>query len=80
MASGGWPAALLAIRFAMAVTCGWFVLRSADVLRYFYLIPFRDLWGVAIWAAGLFGATVEWRGRRLKLDAAGRIMAADEPE
>jgi ceramide glucosyltransferase len=78
---GHWwlAAALLAIRFAMAITSGWFVLRSADVLRYFYLIPFRDLWGVAIWAAGLFGDTVEWRGRRLKLDADGKIMAADEP-
>jgi ceramide glucosyltransferase len=80
-ACGQWwlTAALLAIRFAMAITSGWFVLRSADVLRYFYLIPFRDLWGVAIWAAGLFGDTVEWRGRRLKLDADGKIMAADEP-
>ncbi len=70
--------ALLAIRFAMAITCGWFVLRSSDVLKYFYLIPFRDLWGIAIWAAGLFGDTVEWRGRQLKLDAKGRIITADE--
>lgn len=70
--------ALLAIRFAMAITSGWFVLRSADVWKYFYLIPLRDMCGVAIWAAGLFGDTVEWRGRRLKLDAEGRIIAADE--
>ena len=69
--------ALLGIRFAMALTCGWFVLRSADVFKYFYLIPFRDLWGVAIWAAGLFGDTVEWRGRRLELDADGKIKDAD---
>jgi ceramide glucosyltransferase len=80
-ACGHWwlAAALLALRFTMAITSGWFVLRSSDVLRYFYLIPFRDLWGVAIWAVGLFGDTVEWRGRRLKLDADGKIMAADEP-
>ena len=74
-----WPAlTLLAIRLGMAITCGWFVLRTSDVLKYFYLIPLRDLWGVAIWAAGLFGDTVEWRGRRLRLDAEGRIIAADE--
>jgi ceramide glucosyltransferase len=72
--------ALLAIRFAMAITCGWFILRSADVWKYFYLIPLRDMWGVAIWTAGLFGDTVEWRGRRLKLDADGKIIAADERE
>jgi ceramide glucosyltransferase len=79
-AGGVWwlAAALLAIRYAMAITCGWFVLRSPDVWKYFYLIPLRDLWGVAIWTAGLFGDTVEWRGRRLRLDAEGKIIAADE--
>jgi ceramide glucosyltransferase len=79
-ACGLWSvaAALLAIRFGMAITCGWFVLRSADVWRFWYLIPVRDLWGMAIWAAGLFGDTVEWRGCQLRLDAEGRIIAADE--
>jgi ceramide glucosyltransferase len=62
----------------MAITCGWFVLRSIDVLKYCYLIPFRDLWGVAIWAAGLYGDAVEWRGRRLRLGPEGKIKAADE--
>jgi ceramide glucosyltransferase len=70
-----WTAvALLGIRLAMAVACGWFVLRSIDVWKYCYLIPVRDLWGVAVWAAGLFGKTVEWRGRRLRLDKEGRIL------
>ncbi|HLK17964.1 MAG TPA: bacteriohopanetetrol glucosamine biosynthesis glycosyltransferase HpnI [Bryobacteraceae bacterium] len=75
-AFGHWQVALvlLAARFAMAITAGWFVLRSPDVLKHFYLIPFRDLWGVGIWAAGLFGDTVEWRGRRLKLTADGKII------
>ncbi len=76
-ACGGlwWTAlALLAIRLAMAVTCGWFVLQSADVWKYCYAIPVRDLWGVAVWVAGLFGKTVEWRGRKLKLDQQGRII------
>jgi ceramide glucosyltransferase len=79
-ACGMWWTALglLAIRLAMAITCGWFVLKSPDVWKYWYLIPLRDLWGVAIWAAGLFGDTVEWRGRRLKLDAEGKIIAANE--
>jgi ceramide glucosyltransferase len=72
--------ALLAIRFAMAITSGWFVLASADVWKYCYLIPLRDMWGTAIWAAGLFGDTVEWRGRRLKLNADGKIIAVDERE
>ena len=69
---------LLAIRLAMAVTCGWFVLRSPLVWKCFPLIPLRDLWGVAVWATALFGNTVEWRSRKLRLDAEGRIVA-EEP-
>ena len=74
--SGAWwtALALLAIRFAMAFTAGGLVLRSDDVFKYCYLIPVRDLCGVAIWIAGLFGNTVEWRGRRLRLDREGRIQ------
>lgn len=69
---------LLAVRLAMAMACGWFVLKSPDVWKYFYAIPVRDLWGVAIWAVALFGDTVEWRGRRLGLDKEGRILAPKE--
>ena len=74
---GLWPAALglLAIRLATALTCGWRVLGSPDVWKYFYLIPVRDLWGVAVWATALFGHTVEWRGKRLRLDREGKIVA-----
>jgi len=70
-----WTAlALLAIRMAMAITCGWFVLRSADVWKCCYAMPARDLWGFAVWVAGLFGDTVEWRDRRLRLTKDGRIL------
>ena len=76
-ACGGlwWTAlALLVIRLAMAMSCGWFVLRSADVWKYCYAIPIRDIWGVAVWLAGLFGSTVDWRGSKLRLDRQGRIV------
>jgi ceramide glucosyltransferase len=74
---GLWPEALglLAIRLAMALACGGLVLGSADVWKYFYIIPVRDLWGVAVWLAGLFGNVVEWRERRLRLDREGKIVA-----
>ena len=68
-------AALLAVRLAMALTAGWGVLRSADVLRYWFFIPLRDLWGTAVWASGLFGRTVQWRDKTLRLDREGRITA-----
>jgi ceramide glucosyltransferase len=67
---------LLAIRFAMAITCGWLLLGASDVWKYCYAIPLRDLWGVAVWGAGLFGHEVIWRDQRLRLDGAGKIVSS----
>ncbi len=68
--------ALLAIRMTMALTAGYGVLRSPDVLRLSFLVPFCDLYAAAVWAAALFGDTVEWGGEVLKLDARGRIVGS----
>jgi len=65
---------LLAIRFVMAIACGR-VLGSADVRKYCYAIPLRDLAGFAVWAGGLFGRTVIWRDQKLRLNAAGKIVS-----
>jgi ceramide glucosyltransferase len=67
-------AALLGLRLVMALTAGWGVLRSRDVLLLWWLTPVRDLCGFAVWATGLFGHSVVWRGRRLGLDREGRIQ------
>lgn len=74
-ALGRWDIALilLAVRMIMAIAAGWFVMRSRDVLRMWFLIPVRDLFGVVVWCAGLSGNIVIWRGRRLALDREGRI-------
>jgi ceramide glucosyltransferase len=74
-AFGRWDltAMLLAARLAMAYNAGWRVLRSRDVLGLWWLVPARDLFGFAVWVAGLFGNTVEWRDRRLRLDRDGKI-------
>jgi ceramide glucosyltransferase len=74
-ACGRWDlaAVLLAVRMAMAFAAGWFVIRSRDVRRLWWLIPARDLFGFAVWLAGLFGSSVMWRGERLRLDRQGRI-------
>lgn len=69
----GLAAALLCIRLVVAVVSGWFLLRSRDALRRLWLVPFRDLYAVAVWAVALFGSEVEWRGLKLRLDAEGRI-------
>jgi ceramide glucosyltransferase len=66
---------LFAIRFAMAITCGWFLLGASDVWKYCYAIPLRDLWGAAVWGAGLVGHGVVWRDQKLELDAQGKIVS-----
>ncbi len=71
----GWAAAgLLALRLLAGVTVGVAILSNAAVRAHWYLIPLRDLWGAAVWVAGLFGNTVVWRGQRLRLTRDGRIL------
>lgn len=74
--TGMWlvAAGLMIIRYAMAFIAGWLVLGSRDVPRLWWLIPFRDLWATAVWAAGLMGETVEWGGERLRVTADGKIV------
>jgi ceramide glucosyltransferase len=75
-ACGQWQLAIviLLIRLMMAIVAGWSKMRSKDVPRLFFLIPVRDIFGVAVWLAGLFGNTVIWRGRKLRLNRDGRII------
>jgi len=42
------------------------------------LSPFRDLFGIAVWAAGMVGNEVEWRGIRFRLLRDGRIRPIQE--
>jgi ceramide glucosyltransferase len=74
-AAGHWAIALAVIgmRIATGLVVGWGVLGDRQVFRLAFLMPLRDLWGFAIWIAGLTGNTVEWRGRRLELSAEGKI-------
>ena len=75
-AAGAWPigVAALVMRLAAGIVTGRFVLGDRDTARLWFLIPFRDLWGFAVWLAGLGGSTVEWRGIRLRLNREGRIV------
>jgi len=64
---------LFALRFNVAVLAGLMILEDRNVVFRLSLMPLRDLAGVAIWVAGLFGNTVQWGGRRLTLYPDGRI-------
>ncbi len=74
-AAVAWPVAAvtLAVRILSGIVTGVFVLGDRNAARLWFLIPFRDLWGFAVWLAGLAGSTVEWRGDRLRLSKDGKI-------
>ena len=81
-AAGEWriAAAVLAARMLMAIESGWFVMRSRDVLKLWWAVPLRDLFGAAVWVVALFGNSVIWRGQRLRLDREGRIVTPPDPQ
>ena len=75
-AAGAWPAAAacLAVRMLAGMATAALVLGDRKSARLWFLMPFRDLCGFAVWLAGLAGSTVEWRGLKLRLDPEGRIV------
>jgi ceramide glucosyltransferase len=74
-AAGQWWAGItaLAVRLIAGVWIGAGILKDRRVAPAFWLIPFRDLLGFAVWLAGAFGNTVDWRGQKLHLRPDGRI-------
>ena len=74
-AAGQWwaGAAALSLRMLAASWVGAGILKDRHVVRNFWLIPLRDLFGFAVWLGGLAGAHVQWRDRRLRLRPDGRI-------
>jgi ceramide glucosyltransferase len=76
LAAGEWriAAAAMAIRMAAGIWIGAGILRDRQVLRHFWWIPARDLFGFAVWLAGLWGTTVQWRDQQLELRPDGRIQ------
>jgi ceramide glucosyltransferase len=65
----------LAIRMTAGVLVGTAILKDRGVLARFWLIPLRDLFGFAVWAAGAFGNRVQWRDRSLVLEPGGIIQS-----
>jgi len=66
--------AALTVRLLAGIATAGLVLHDRRAVRSWFLIPFRDLVGFAIWVAALGGSTVEWRGEKIRLTKDGRIV------
>jgi ceramide glucosyltransferase len=55
------------LRLAQAMTVGATVLGDHQVLPNLWLLPLRDVMAMGLWAAGLAGDTIVWRGERFVL-------------
>jgi ceramide glucosyltransferase len=55
----------------------WRVLDDAVTCRAWWLVVGQDLLSFGFWLAGFFGRTIEWRGRRYRLQGDGRFQLAD---
>jgi len=75
----GWVLAAAAIgaRLAMAWQVGARELEDPSVRKWILLVPLRDVVAFGLWIAGFFGRTVEWRGRRYRVNRGGRLAAAE---
>ena len=78
---GGWAwwlaAAVLAARLGVAIVSTWKVLDDRASLGSLYLLPIRDFIAPIIWAMGLLGNKIVWRGDVFCLEK-GRLVRARE--
>ncbi|MGE5414610.1 MAG: glycosyltransferase, partial [Syntrophomonadaceae bacterium] len=73
--AGGAIAARIAMAWFVAVRC----LRDRTAIRRMWLVPARDLFGLAMWLGGFFGSSVVWRGTRYRLERGGRLGGERAP-
>jgi ceramide glucosyltransferase len=66
-------AVVASLRMVSGLVAGWVLMRSPQALA-FPLIPLWDVFAFLIWACGWMGNTVEWRNRRYRLTADGRLL------
>jgi ceramide glucosyltransferase len=69
-AKGAWTllAIAAALRLVMALVVGRGILRDPKIPGDLWMLPLRDVLGLAIWAASYTGHTIAWRGDQFLLE------------
>jgi ceramide glucosyltransferase len=71
--TGHWQVAVAGEAIRLAAAAAAMAATGDNNYLRLALVPFRDLFGFAVWCAGMAGDTVEWRGLRFHLQRDGRI-------
>jgi ceramide glucosyltransferase len=74
----GWSVFLidLALRFSQALYMESMLIKAPGTLRYYWLLPVKDVLGFVLWALSFTGRTVSWKGTRFRVDSEGRMKRA----
>ncbi|HEX5083838.1 MAG TPA: bacteriohopanetetrol glucosamine biosynthesis glycosyltransferase HpnI, partial [Blastocatellia bacterium] len=73
-----WLLALTIVaRFLPLFVVGVYGLKDRALARYFWLAPVRDLIAFGVWAAGLAGDKIEWRGVKFRVTPGGKLVRSD---
>ena len=63
----------LSLRMSAAFSAGWVVLRDRTSVKWFGLIPLRDVMACVVWLCGFLGSEINWRGTRLRISTDGKL-------
>ena len=80
LASGFSPAgwglfsADLALRNSLALWLESKYIKAPGALKYYWLLPLRDLAGALIWALSFTGSDVRWKGESFRINREGRMV------
>lgn len=61
------------LRSLAALLVGGSILRDAQALPRYWMLPLQDVLSLLVWAAGLGGKRIVWRGRAYELARDGRL-------
>jgi ceramide glucosyltransferase len=72
-AVGHWKIAIAGLAVRLIAAAASMNALGCTIFPRVVMVPLRDLFGLAVWAAGVIGREVEWRGLRFRLLSDGRI-------
>jgi ceramide glucosyltransferase len=53
--------------------------RNWSHLRYWWLVPIKDVLDFILWSAAFLGNQVEWRGERFRVSLGGKLTRINQP-